>query len=336
MSSATLENQYRIATTSAGLFAGPDRGLIEVSGADRAAWLHNLCTNEVKSLVPGRGNYAFACNVKGRTLFDLDVLVLDDRLWLDLDAGWIDAALNHLNRYLITENVTLSNRTADFTRLSVMGPAAAEVVARMGFGDLASMTRLQHSALTWQGRDGLLVRNDFVGLPVAMMIVPRAAAADLTPALLDAGRPSGLARIDPPTVETLRIEAGLPASRRDIDEEVIPPETGQIERGISYTKGCYLGQEVIERMRSHNALARRLVGIRLDGDAPPPVSARLNSGQTDVGRLTSAAWSCALGAVLGLGYVRTALARQGESLSISTPAGSIRGEIVSLPVRPLG
>src|SRR5262245_49370912 len=158
---ATLENQYQIATQSAGLLARSDRGVIEVTGKDRAPWLHNLVTNAVKTLQPGDGNYAFATNVKGRTIFDLNLLVLEDRMWLDIDRRWLDTARKHLTKFTITEDVSIADITGNFERLSMTGPASADVIARMGFANLAPMPQLQHVAIAWEGHAGRLIRHDF-------------------------------------------------------------------------------------------------------------------------------------------------------------------------------
>ncbi|MCK6457699.1 MAG: hypothetical protein L6Q92_14360 [Phycisphaerae bacterium] len=330
---AVLANQYRLVTDGAGLIVREDRGLLVVTGRDRAEWLNNLVTNVVKTLQPGEGNYAFAVNVKGRVVFDLNLLVLEDRLWLDIDRRWIDAARKHLERYTITEDVHLTEITKEFERLGIIGPAAAEVVQRLGFANVTPMGQLQHAAFSWEGSAGRLVRHDFAGLPGVELFVPPAGTAALVSSLLDAGRPSGLARVDREIREVLRIEAGIPASVTDIDEDVIPPETGQIERGISYHKGCYLGQEVIERMRSHGALARRLVGLRLECADVPAAPAAIRVGESEVGRLTSACWSFALGAVAGLGYVKTASAQVGQRVMVDGPGGGFEGEVVALPMR---
>jgi folate-binding protein YgfZ len=175
-----------------------------------------------------------------------------------------------------------------------------------------------------------MLRNDFTGLPTAELIIEAAGAPSLLAALLDAGRPSGIARIDHDVAETLRIEAGIPASLAEIDENVIPPETGQIERGISYHKGCYLGQEVIERMRSHGVIARKLVGIKLAPDAQIACPAPVKVADAEAGRLTSLTWSFALDAPLGLGYLKAVHAKTGQLVSV---AEVNTGEVVQLPAR---
>ena len=200
---------YQAATTDAVLFERTDRASIEVTGDDRAAWLHNLVTNVVKTLQPGEGNYAFAVNVKGRVLFDLNVLVLEDRLLLDVDRRWLDAAMDHLNRYIITDDVTLKVLADAHRRIAIMGPKAHELVARLSLGNLAPMAQLQHCGARIAGADVRMIRHDFAGLPAAEFIVPSEQADAVHRALeSNGGSPPW---IDSDTVNILRIEAGIPA-----------------------------------------------------------------------------------------------------------------------------
>lgn len=348
-------SHYQLTRQHGGWLTRTDRGLIEVSGPDRAAWLNNLVTNVIKTLGPGDGNYAFAVNIKGRVVFDLNMLVLDDpakpdgRLWLDIDHGWVDAAMKHLNKYIITENVTLVDRSPRVARYAWLGPRAAAIVERIGGGNQTAMAALQHVALGEHG-DVRLIRHDFAGLPGAELIVSIDALAEWKARLQSAFDAEAMVNVEPEVVDVLRIEAGIPASRRDIDAEVVPPETGQVERGISYHKGCYLGQEVIERMRSHGVLPRKLVGLRLtggtgaapvNGPQPPPAATDdipsppmlLQRDSNEVGRVTSTCWSPALGSVLALGYVKSAHITPGVKLVALGGAGkSFDAEWVTLPV----
>ncbi|MFO0972835.1 MAG: glycine cleavage T C-terminal barrel domain-containing protein [Phycisphaerae bacterium] len=338
MPAAAIENQYRIATSAAGLMQRADRGLIAITGKDRAAWLHNLVTHAIKTLPAGDGNYAFATNVKGRTIFDGNLLVLADRIWLDLDRRWLDAAMKHLSRYVITEEVSLAEQTAQWARFSLAGPAADEVIGRLGIASLSQMAQLQHVEFGWHGAAGRLARNDaWVGLPTAELWIESGGGAALEAALLDAGRGAGLARIEAPTVEILRIEAGIPASLSDIDDQVIPSETLQAERGISYHKGCYLGQEVLERMRSHGVLARRLVGLSLSGEpAEGTLPATISVAGSESGRLTSCCWSFARAGWVGLGILKSAHSADGQEVEIRAGDALITGRIISLPMRSSG
>ncbi|MCK6485716.1 MAG: aminomethyl transferase family protein [Phycisphaerae bacterium] len=335
-----LKADYDRARNAVALLERTDRGLIEAAGPDRAAWLNNLVTNVVKTLGPGDGNYAFAVNVKGRVIFDMNILVLDDlalpegRLWLDIDAGWITDAMKHLDRHIITENVTLTDRIRDFHRWALLGPRAAAVVERLGFGNLVPMAQLQHVEHPFDGGTVRAVRHDFAGVPGVELLVSAAASDALRQRLIECGSNDNIAPIDPAAVHILRVEAGIPASRIDIDAEVIPPETSQIERGINYKKGCYLGQEVIERMRSRGMLPRQLVGVRLSGRAVPALPLSLSRDGNDLGRVTTVVWSFALDAPLALAYVKSAHAAPGTKLTATSAEGTaLDGQIVAFPLR---
>lgn len=294
--------EYESVRSGAGLFDRSSRGLVVLTGRDRRSWLHNLVTNDVKGLPDTAGCYAFAIDVRGRVQFDLNILARPGALWLDIDAAAIPGALAHLRRYKLAEDVALDDATGRHGRLGVAGPRSAEIAAALGARDLAQRRPLDSVALG----DGaaVLVRHDFAGLLGFEWIGPAER--------LDEARTTILARDDvvqagPATLDVLRIEAGIPWWGRDIDERTLPPETGQVERGISYHKGCYLGQEVIERMRSHNVLAKRLVKVRVVDGSMLTLPATLRLGDADAGRITSLAPHPAEPWWVGLAYLRTAI-----------------------------
>ncbi|QOJ03678.1 MAG: hypothetical protein HRU71_09360 [Planctomycetia bacterium] len=333
VNSPEIQAQVHAARERGGLLMRADRAVIEITGRDRAAWLHNLVTNTVNTLSPGEGNYTFATNVKGRCVFDAGLLMLDDRIWLDLDRHWLDLAHKHLERYIITEDVTLTRRE-DAVRFAAIGPAAAPFAARIGCGNLAAMAQWQHAAATIRSVAGRVARNDFLGLAAADVYLMGAGATEAAGAAQSLATELGLVEIGRDAAEILRIEAGIPASVQDIDETVVPPETGRIEQGISYHKGCYLGQEVIERMRAHNVLARKLVGLVVEADSPPPRGAAIAREGIEIGNVTSACWSETLAAPLALGYVKSAHTTPGTALVVRGATGEANAEIVSLPAKP--
>lgn len=335
----TLQKHYSDLTDRAGLWERHDRALLELRGADRSAWLNNLITNLVKTLSAGDGNYAFAVNLKGRTVFDLNCLVLDshDRadgaLLLDIDLGWRDAAMRHLNKYIITEQVEIRERTSEFSRLAVAGPRTAEVAGLLGCGNFAAMPALQHVLIGEASEAARLIRHDFSGPPGMELICPATIGAQWDSRAGAAVTAVGGSRVTADSIDLVRIECGLPWSRRDIDEDVVPPETLQIERGISYHKGCYLGQEVIERMRSHGVVARRLVGLRFGGSTMPATPAVLRRDGAEVGRVTSVCRSIRLGAMVGLGYVKSAHATVGTEMeALSANGRSTKATVMQLPM----
>ncbi len=310
-----LAAEYDAARKSAVVLDRRFRGLVSVRGPDRKTWLHNLVTNAVKDLDQGAGNYAFAIDVKGRTLFDLNILSLADELWLDVDAGTVARALAHLDRYRITEKVELRNVSADWVRLGCTGPDAPRIAADLGVTNLSPMASLASAQVAPDG--SLLVRHDFAGMTGFELIVPAAQGGTWWDRL--AG-PLGAAPAGVLTGEVLRIEAAIPEWPADIDDKVIPPETGQVERGISYHKGCYLGQEVIERLRSLGAPARKLVRLTADTGVATRLPAPLLRDGVEVGRVTSLIRHPRKGTWCGLGYLKSALATPVELCCPDSPA----------------
>lgn len=330
-------DEYDACRNRVGLHDRNYRGLIEITGRDRAAWLSNLVTNEIKSLAPGRGNYLFALNVKGRILFDANVLVLPDALWLDLDRRRIPAALTHLEKYIIMEDVQLADRSDDFARLALIGDTARATAVSAVLQtcatsspalDLRELAQLQHAAVQIGSANCRLLRHDFCGLPAFELIVPAEKSLSIWRHVASGASPQPVG-LD--AVQILRVEAGLPWSVQDIDEEVLPAETRQLDRAVSFTKGCYLGQEVVERMRAHHVVAKLLVGLSFDDSSVAPGSTLLHDGQP-VGRVTSVVNSIKLGRLIGLGYIKSALAVPGTSLTAASAARTLPCFIHELPL----
>jgi folate-binding protein YgfZ len=323
--------EYDDALQAAGLYDARDRGLIEITGNDRASWLHNLVTNAVKTLRPGEGNYAFATNAKGRILFDGNIVVLADRIWFDVDRRYAAKALAHFDRYIITEDVSVRDRSDEYCRMTLLGPRAADIAGALGATQARVMASIGSTTVPLVGKQRLLVRNDFAGVLGLELYVESADAAACWQRLLEIGRPV-IRPVGQAAVDVLRIEAGIPVYGQDIDEETLPAETQQLERAVSFSKGCYLGQEVVERMRSRGALARKLVGLKLSGTGGVHPGNALNVDGVEVGRLTSLCESYAAGGTIGLGYIKSSHAVPGTVLTVeSTPA--VSASVHVLPFR---
>ena len=331
---ADMKRNHQTLIETGGFLRRSDRGLIEITGQDRQDWLHNLVTNVVRTLAPGDGNYAFAVTLQGRTLFDLNILVLDYACLLDIDRRWIESAMTHLVKSLVVEDQKLTDVTDAWDRFAVLGPRTADLVDALGLGNnFTALADLQHVAGQVEQSPVRLVKNNLGRVPRAEIIVPVERSEDF--ALLLAARAAklGMIEIDTSLAEIVRIEAGVPASVVDIDDQVIPPETLQTERGISYSKGCYLGQEVIERMRSRDSMAKRLVGMRIEGEELPPHNAAIHIGDREIGRVTSACRSVVLDGVLALGYVKTRFVEDDSQLVVALDEErNVNGRLIELPV----
>jgi folate-binding protein YgfZ len=301
-----------------------DRGRIVVSGADRASYLHGLFTNDIAALKAGQGCYAAYLTAQGRMIADFYVYNLGDVILLTMAARVKDTVLAKLDRFIFSEDVQIGDVTDTFAQIGIVGPDAASVVA--GWVTGTSVETL--AALPEHGNvrvRAIVTRVTDAGEPGFDVYVERAEA----PALLTAIAAAGAVRLDDQAAEAIRIEAGVPQFGRDIDEDTIPLEAGIEGRAISFTKGCYVGQEVIIRVmhRGHGRVARRLVGLVLSGDQSPASGATIRAGDREVGAVTSGTWSPELSRPIALGYVHRDFVEPGTPVSVD---GST-AEVVALP-----
>ena len=301
----TPAGEYDAARHAALLVDRSDRSLLVLTGKDRCAWLHNLVTNGVTGLEEGAGRYAFAVNVKGRILLDLNILCAPEALWLDVDQMAVAVAAAHFDRHLFAEEVRLENASGQYARLGCSGRSAADVARGLGVVKLASLPALSHVALPDGAR---LVRHDFAGAAGFELLVPRGQAAAWWDRLAELGaRPAGYR-----TLNLLRIEAGIPWLGCELDEQAVPPETGLMEQAVSFHKGTYLGHEVLERMRARGVLARRLVRLRAADGTGLALPTPLMRDQLEVGRITSLVPHPAKAYWPGLGYLKTSVTGYAE------------------------
>ena len=309
---ASAEAEDAALRTSCGLFDRSDRGKLRLTGTERASFLHGLVTNEVKSLAPGAGVYCALLTPKGHMVADARVLVRRDELLLDTEPGREAAVREFLEKHLVSEDVEVSDRTAPFALLSLLGPASAEVVSATLGGTRPHLDEHQHLE-----REDLLVVGTRLGALTGLdLFVPMARACAVTGALLERGKPLCLAPVGARAVEILRVEAGVPRFGAEMGEETIPLEANLGERAISFTKGCYIGQEVIARASYRGGVRRRLVGLRLESGAMPGRGASLvrAPGETKpAGELATAVVSPRLGAI-ALGYARREFQAPGTEL----------------------
>lgn len=316
---------YEAARRSAGLIDRSDRGRVVVSGKDRATYLHGLLTNDVAVLKPGEGCYAAYLTQQGRMIADLWVYELGDLILLSMSRDVKDTVLAKLDQFVFTEDVQLGDVSETFASVAVVGPDAAATIARVLTGSpLEALAALRdHGNLRAQfaGQPAIVLRVSDTGEPGFDLVVDASQEASLKAALVAAGA----AEVDAAAAEALRIEAGVPKFHRDMSEETIPLEAGIESRAISFTKGCYVGQEVIIRVlhRGHGRVARKLVGLTFDGDAVPQPGAVVEGDGRDVGRVTSSVASPALKRPIALAYVRRDFVDPGTPLRVGGAAAVV-------------
>jgi folate-binding protein YgfZ len=321
---------YQEARETAAFDERRDRGRVLLTGADAKSFLHALLTNDIASLAPGSGCYAALLTPQGRMITDMSVLAGD------LTADGVAASVllvvpsdvaaplaARLDKLLFTEDVAVADISASTAHFSVVGPGAGDALDRalkvLGYEPVTESLARSHQNVTLPGasQDGRVWRSDALDVASFDVIVAHGHAGPLREALAEhAVSLSAEARA------ALRLEAGRPEFHVDMTEETIPLEANLLDRAISTTKGCYVGQEVIIRVlhRGGGRVAKRLVQLRFEGtgDAAPAGGDTLSEGDRDVGRVTSAAWSPAAGAPIGLGYVHRDFARAGVTLRLSS------------------
>lgn len=289
------------------------RGRIAVRGRDRARLLHNLTSNDIKKLGSGSGCYAFLLSPQGRIQADLTLLAFDDRFLLDTEPELGEKVAQHIRRYIVADQVELEDVTASTCSIALEGPESAAVLARAG--GTAPAADYQH--VPWDGT--IVARVSLTGQPGFRFYAATGEAGSIVNRLTAAGAQPASAQ----DARVVRIGNGRPRYGEDIRETSLPQETGQMH-AVSFTKGCYLGQEIVERIRAQGHVNRKLVRLRLD--AVPPAGAALTVDGAEAGEIASSAPSPAEGSVLALAYVRSVYATAGQALA----AGSIPAVVLEV------
>jgi folate-binding protein YgfZ len=259
-----------------------------------------------------------------------------DAIVMDLEREVSAKVFAHLDRFVITEDVQISDDTEAVAQLGVFGPTASSVLTRVleldrSWLDVAAP--LDNRSVLWRGTPVLVVSRDDVGVSGFDLLIAAEAAGSLAAALREAGSSD----VDPEVVEASRIEAGRPVFGRDMTEDTIPLEAGIESRAISFTKGCYVGQEIIIRVvhRGHGRVARRLVGLRFDPSAAVPAAgSRIHAGDRDIGAVTSAVRSVALSRPIAMGYVQRDFIDPGTEVSVVSGESVVPAVVAALPFTP--
>jgi folate-binding protein YgfZ len=304
-------DQYDAAHSSA-VTIDPGLGAIVMTGADRAAFLHALLTNDIARLSAGHGAYAAYLTPQGRMISDMRVIETGTRILLGVERPLAAGLAARLDALVFAEDVQVTDASGRMAVAAVHGPSAAAVIQRATgvpvAGLAADYDNVTSDSLT-------IVRETGLGMPGFHLYVASADADALRSRLRDAGAVDASAE----TAETLRIEAGQPRFGVDMNTDTIPLEAGIEDRAISFTKGCYVGQEVIVRVmhRGHGRVARRLVSLLMAGAQVPAHGDTIAAGDRQVGEITSATDSPKHGSPLALGYVQRDYAAPGTGLTVN-------------------
>ena len=333
--------EYQALHESAGVMDLSFRSRICLVGADRARFLHGQVTNDVKQLRAGEGCYAAITTAKGKTESDLNIFCLADELLLDFEPGLTEKISARLEKFIVADDVQIVDAAPHYGLLSVQGPKPETVVVALGLIGRDALPRIQadrqFSPTIVKISDTALgeiylANHARLGASGFDLFIPNISIAAVADKLIAAAKAVGGRAVGWQAFETARVEAGIPRFGADMDETNLPLECGIESRAVAYNKGCYIGQEVINRIHSFGHVNRELRGLHLADDlkALPARGDKLFHAGKEAGHITSAVKSPRFGNI-ALGYVRREANQAGNKLTLRTADGESSVKIVKLP-----
>jgi tRNA-modifying protein YgfZ len=307
-----LDAQYRQLREECGLLDRSERGKLRIAGADAAEYLQGQLTNDVESLQPGAGQYAALLDRKGHMQADMRVLRTGaEEIWIDTEPEALAPARRHLEMYSIGREVTVADVSDERAILSLIGPRSVEIAGTAALPPDAC----ERTAVAGVGCLAVGTREG----------VDLVAAAGESARLREALEAAGAVEVSPEAAEIRRIESGVPRFGSEMGTETMPAEAGIVEQAVSFTKGCYIGQETVARLHYKGRPNRHLRGLRLSG--PAEAGAALRLGGKEVGRLGGVAVSPAFGPI-GLAIVRR---EAGAGAELAVGEDGVTARVVDLP-----
>ena len=312
--------EFAALVSACGVFDLADRARIAVTGKDRVRWLNGMVSNKIRDLGDGSGVYAFVLNPQGRILADLYAYNQGESLLLETEQSQLENLLTIFKRYIIMDDVRLENMDQQLAAIGIAGPKSRAVLRSAGL-ELPELAPLQFVDLPWRDSKVTVVMGDNPGVNCFELWLSPPQRDEVWEALVQAGA----APVGATALELLRVASGVPRYGQDIRERDLPQETEQ-ERALHFSKGCYIGQEIVERIRSRGAVHRKFSGFIVEGSLPP-AGAKIQAEEKDVGEITSAAsLPLATGELaVALGYVRR------EASEKPLNAGAAKLTLSSLP-----
>ena len=275
----------------------PEPALFALTGRDRTRWLNGMVSNNIRDLAAGHGVYAFGLNPQGHIQGDLYAFNRGESLLLKLEKAQAEKLMPLLRRYIIMDKVEVEDLGEKLATLSVTGPKSAETLSAAGLA-MPDLTPLGFAELDWNDVAISVIRGDNPCVENYELLIPVASIESVRAALVQAGA----VEVEDDAVEMLRILSGIPKADQDIGERTLPQETGQ-HRALNFTKGCYIGQEIVERIRARGAVHRMFTGFEVEGPAPA-VGTKVQYDGKEIGEITTVAAAPLRQKRLALGYLR--------------------------------
>lgn len=325
-----FEREYQWARSAVALLDTNFYSFAWVHGPDRVRYLNAVTTNNVQDLTPCHGVVGLLLNPQGHILAELRTYALPDRLLaFSHSAAW-QRTLETLDKYIIMDDVTLDDATGRLGTLAVEGPRAADLLHQICALKLEPMALQSHREVQIGSVSARVVRVSYFSQPGAEFIAEREHLPALWQMLSAAVHSAGGGPVGYEALNALRLEAGVPWFGYDFDDRVIPHEAALETSHLSFTKGCYTGQEIVERVRSRGHVTRRRAALAFSGTAPPPSDTPLLAGEKEVGRVTSAAFSPVRSGPIGFAYLRREHNAPGTRLAYVDGTA----EVIELPPIP--
>jgi folate-binding protein YgfZ len=317
-----VRDEFQALISGSGVYDLCSRAKISLTGGDRVRWLNGMVTNNIRDLAPAHGVYAFLLNPQGRILGDLYAYNRGESILVDTDQSQLEKILAVFDKYIIMDDVEVSNVSGQLVTIGIAGPNVRASLRAAGF-EVPALEPLEFAQLAWRQIGVTIVRSDNQRVESFELWLAPENVEQVRKALVNAGaKPVGMAAL-----ELLRIAAGVPRYGADIRERDLPQETEQ-ERALNFTKGCYVGQEIVERIRSRGQVHRKFAGFEVHGELPAPGS-KIHADGKDVGEITSVA-SLPLASGdrrVALGYIRREAAMPGRLIE----AGGSEARVANLP-----
>ena len=328
-----LASEYKSVRTAVGLLDFSHRALLNFTGPDRLSYLQGMISNDLRPLEPGHGVYATVLNVQGKVVGDCRVFCTDNGFLMDLWEPIKQKVLDHLNRYLVADEVEINDEAEQYAVLSVQGPRSAALLRSLLQDKDLPPKRLNHRAARLGDCEIRITRFSHTGEDGFDLFVPTAAINSVAQRFSENGKAFAAKWVGEQAQEVLRVEAGIPLYGVDFTEDNLLLEV-ELPHAVSFEKGCYLGQEVVERIRSRGHVNKRLCGLLLSAQDPVPSGATIRAGEKEVGAVTSCIYSPALEQAIALGYVHREFWAPATVLHIQHAGSGVQAQVTALPFLP--
>ena len=349
--------EYAAIRKSVGIFDQPQRGLVEVTGKDRAEFLHRMITHDTRTLAPGQCRRAFLLSKQGRISADMIVLHEAERTLIDLDLFQAGEIVRELDKYLFSEDVKLRDVSEAFHQIALHGPNGVKLIEHLSGVAMPVLEVMRHARVMIDGADCVVYRRDVTGSMGLHVVVPCEAASGVFARMSEAvgGLVPDVSHADPTphtphpkprlvpgrgigwlAFNTARIEAGTPLYHIDFGPDSLPGETAQLEDAVSFTKGCYLGQEIVARMKHLGHPKKIIVGLKCEDDRLPIAGSQVyepdSPGGTIIGGISSSTLSPLLGGkAIALASMKWNKHKEGSVVAVPAEGGYVKATVCPLP-----